>query len=285
MQGVLDRALQGEETANFEFPLITKSDRRVEVLLNATTRRDGAGNILGVVGIGQDITMRKAAEIKLSEVAQDLTTLIDTANAPIFGIDALGRVTEWNKKASEITEFSYAETIGKNLVEEFIRPEYRDVVQEVLDAALNKGIATANFEFPLWTKSGQRLQVLLNANPRRNAKNEIVGVVGVGQDITSRLVQEQEYVRLIELANAPIFGVDMDGNVNVGIRLVLFVFFSSFLPFFLFFPSSFLPFLPFLPFFLSSSLLLFLLHSHTTHIQQQSMMKANLPFLFSRFSF
>ena len=249
MQGVLDRALQGEETANFEFPLITKSDRRVEVLLNATTRRDGAGNILGVVGIGQDITMRKAAEIKLSEVAQDLTTLIDTANAPIFGIDALGRVTEWNKKASEITEFSYAETIGKNLVEEFIRPEYRDVVQEVLDAALNKGIATANFEFPLWTKSGQRLQVLLNANPRRNAKNEIVGVVGVGQDITSRLVQEQEYVRLIELANAPIFGVDMDGNVNVGIRLVLFVFFSSF--------SSLLPFFLFFLFFLSSSLPLF----------------------------
>jgi PAS domain-containing protein len=109
VQGVLDRALQGEETANFEFPLITKSDRRVEVLLNATTRRDGAGNILGVVGIGQDITMRKAAEIKLSEVAQDLTTLIDTANAPIFGIDALGRVTEWNKKASEITEFRSAE--------------------------------------------------------------------------------------------------------------------------------------------------------------------------------
>ena len=29
-----------------------------------------------------------------------MTCLIDTANAPIFGIDILGKVTEWNAKAS-----------------------------------------------------------------------------------------------------------------------------------------------------------------------------------------
>ena len=56
VQAVLDRALQGAETENFEFPLITKAGAHIEVLLNATTRRDEQGNIIGVVGIGQDIT-------------------------------------------------------------------------------------------------------------------------------------------------------------------------------------------------------------------------------------
>ena len=58
MQAVLDRALQGVETKNFEFPLITKGGARIEVLLNATTRRDEQGNIIGVVGIGQDVSIR-----------------------------------------------------------------------------------------------------------------------------------------------------------------------------------------------------------------------------------
>jgi len=38
------------------------------------------------------------------------------------------------------------------------------------------------------------------------------GVVGIGQDITARLAQEREYSKLIDTANAPIFGVDTQGG-------------------------------------------------------------------------
>ena len=43
----------------------------------------------------------------------------------------------------------------------------------------------------------------------------MIGVVGIGQDITARLAQEREYFKLIDNANAPIFGVDTQGRVNV----------------------------------------------------------------------
>lgn len=82
---------------------MTKGGVGLDVLLNATTRRDDQGNIIGewynytnarifweqhlsgstvlacigVVGIGQDITGRLAQE-------REYTRLIDTANAPIF---------------------------------------------------------------------------------------------------------------------------------------------------------------------------------------------------------
>ena len=71
------------DCTQFEFPLITKGRARIEVLLNATTRRDEQGNVIGVVGIGQDITARMAQEREYSK-------LIDTANAPIFGVDTQG---------------------------------------------------------------------------------------------------------------------------------------------------------------------------------------------------
>jgi PAS domain-containing protein len=114
---VLDNALQGSETANFEFPLYTKDRRRVEVLLNATTRRDVDGAVIGVIGVGQDISERKQVEMEKTRVAQELQTFIDTANAPIFGIDADGLVNEWNNKAAAITGFSRQEVLGRNLVQ------------------------------------------------------------------------------------------------------------------------------------------------------------------------
>ena len=117
---VLDNALQGRETANFEFPLYTKDQRRVEVLLNATTRRDVSGNVVGVLGVGQDITERKQVEVEKTRVAQELQTFIDTANAPIFGIDADGLVNEWNNKSAAITGFSREEVLGRNLVQVYL---------------------------------------------------------------------------------------------------------------------------------------------------------------------
>jgi PAS domain-containing protein len=108
---------KGRETANFEFPLYTKDQQRVEVLLNATTRRDVSGNVVGMIGVGQDITERKQVEVEKTRVAQELQTFIDTANAPIFGIDANGLVNEWNNKSAAITGFSREEVLGKNLVQ------------------------------------------------------------------------------------------------------------------------------------------------------------------------
>ncbi|MBA6305535.1 PAS domain S-box protein, partial [Colwellia sp. MB02u-14] len=73
VKGILDKALQGEESANYEFPLFTKTGDRVDVLLNSTSRRDAAGRIVGVVGVGQDITELNKIRKEQESVAHDLT--------------------------------------------------------------------------------------------------------------------------------------------------------------------------------------------------------------------
>jgi len=55
-----------------------------------------------MIGVGQDITERKQAELERARVAQELQTFIDTANAPIFGIDAKGLVNEWNNMSAQV---------------------------------------------------------------------------------------------------------------------------------------------------------------------------------------
>lgn len=211
---VLADALEGIETANYEFPLFNKDGSRRDVLFNATTRTGADGKVTGVIGVGQDITEFRAVSREHHKLADDLSRLIETANAPIFGVDREGRVTEWNRKAAEISGYTKAETSGQKLVKHFIHHMYQRSVQNVLDKAL-QAKEVANFEFPLYTKSGERRDVLLNATPRWNANGEVIGVVGVGQDITELNCQRREaealaadLSRIIHTANAPIFGVN-----------------------------------------------------------------------------
>jgi PAS domain-containing protein len=120
----LDSALDGRETANFEFSLYTKDRQRVYVLLNATPRRNVSGDVVGMIGVGQDMTICKQVEVEKALVTQELQTFIDTANAPIFGIDANGLVNEWNLKSASITGFLRDEVMGKNLVQVLFHYSY-----------------------------------------------------------------------------------------------------------------------------------------------------------------
>ena len=59
------------------------------------------GEIIGSVVSFTDITERKKLEQERIRVAAELTQLIDTANAPIFGGDNQGRINEWNQTTAK----------------------------------------------------------------------------------------------------------------------------------------------------------------------------------------
>lgn len=86
---MLDKALKGEESANYELPLFTKSGDRVDVLLNSTSRRDASGTIVGVVGVGQDITELKKTQSqvihasKLATLGEMATSVAHELNQPL----------------------------------------------------------------------------------------------------------------------------------------------------------------------------------------------------------
>lgn len=155
------------------------------------------GKPYAIQGIVRDVTERKRADEEIRRVAGDLRRLIDTANAPIFGIDSKGLVNEWNQKVTEMTGYSKDEVLGRNLVEDFITEDYKEPVKEVLDRAL-KGEETANFEFPLYAKKGGRILILLNSTTRRDVSGNVSGVVGIGQDITELDAYRTEMDTLVE---------------------------------------------------------------------------------------
>ena len=78
-----------------------------------------------------------------SNLEPHYSNLIDSANAPIFGVDCEGRVNVWNRCAMRIVGYTPDEVMGKNLVREFITKDYQASVGMVIDQALH-GDETAN---------------------------------------------------------------------------------------------------------------------------------------------
>ena len=134
---IFQKALKGNPTMDFEFPLFSSKDgQRVDLSLDTNPRRDESGCVVGLVVIGKDLTRRKAIENELIAVAGDMTRLIDTANAPIFGIDKDGMVNEWNQTAARITKYSKKEVMGNHLVKTY-HPPLSQLLNAVQDASLS----------------------------------------------------------------------------------------------------------------------------------------------------
>jgi PAS domain S-box-containing protein len=221
VQVVLDAALEGHGTSNYELEFQTESGEIRYLLANITTRRDAGGEIVGVVGFAQDVTEAVQHNRAVAAMARELRQLLDTANTPVFGVDTAGRVNEWNDKTAEITGFSGDEAFNESFVETFMVPDLRASVQEVVNNAL-RGRGTSNFELEIRNKANEIRFLLVNATTRRDAENSVVGMVCVAQDVTEACKHDRavaamanELRQLIDTANAPIFGIDRDGYVFI----------------------------------------------------------------------
>jgi len=124
--------------------------------------------------VAQDVTETKSNDRAVAAMASELRQLVDTANAPIFGIDVKGNVNEWNQKTAEITGYSKEEAINKPLVNTFIVPKLQKSVQDVMMNAL-RGEEKSNYELEFKTKYNEVRYLLVNATPRRDAKQNIIG--------------------------------------------------------------------------------------------------------------
>ena len=72
----MDNALKGKETSNYELEFQTKGNEIRYLLVNATTRRDAEGNVVGVVGVAQDVTEAAQHNRAVAAMANELRQLV-----------------------------------------------------------------------------------------------------------------------------------------------------------------------------------------------------------------
>lgn len=136
---------------------------------------------------------------ELSSAACQMVRLIETATAPIFGVNSDGNINGWNGKIAELTGFKADVVMGKSLVNEIVIEEYRAIIENIICRAL-QGEEDKNVELKLRNVNPHKqisvVYIVANACTSRDYTNNIVGVCFVGQDVTSEKVFTDKFIRL-----------------------------------------------------------------------------------------
>lgn len=81
-----------------------------------------------------NVVARDANE--LASFVCEMVRVIETATAPIFGVDSSGCINGWNNKTAEMTGLQASEAMGKSLTDEIVPEESRAALENVLSKAL-----------------------------------------------------------------------------------------------------------------------------------------------------
>ena len=138
----------------------------------------------------EDITERQQAERTLLETNQKLALQFDQAPLGVIEWDRNFRVVQWNPAAEKIFGFSAQQALGQHA--NFIIPEAERLdVTPILNELL-AGTGGGNSVNKNVRKNGETIQCDWYNASLRDTNGEVVGVISLVDDITSRKVAEDE---------------------------------------------------------------------------------------------
>ena len=193
---------------------IRKNGDHIFVQLVVTVMRDESKNIIGYLGIAQDISERVRTEselLKLSRIASQTTNGVIVTN-PHGDI-------EWvNESLALMTGYSAEEMLGRKpgqlLQGELTDPETVLTMRESLQRNLPFSVEVLNYH-----KNGTPYWVEINCNPMRGEDGELQGFLAIETDITeakqSRIVNESISRYNEALVNLTIDPFIISGDLNV----------------------------------------------------------------------
>jgi PAS domain-containing protein len=228
----------------------TKSERlealeAFEAFEASDNSTDGDNDELHRSLLSPPLATRKASSI----TDEDHRMLFETVDSIIFGVDLAGKIDAWNYRMEELTGLSRDDAMGRSLVEDTSLPllpfnlkkpgalTFRGEVEPVLSKAY-RGRSTPQFRLKVKSKTSGRApneeslsgqsdesrgilrHLVASVSPRYNHQKEIIGAFFLATDLTEGFMYFQslktdahELRKLIDTANAPIFGINANGYV------------------------------------------------------------------------
>ncbi|NVK65779.1 MAG: PAS domain S-box protein [Flavobacteriales bacterium] len=137
---------------------------------------------------------------------EDYLRIFEHSLDAIITTDTKARVTNMNKAAEEMLEYSLDELKGKDINMLFASPE------EAFKVKYNLG-KSEKFQGEIFNKkkSGAVIITRLSANQIRNEAGKLIGTMGISKDITQETALRDEYNKLIDNVSAILYTTDLNG--------------------------------------------------------------------------
>lgn len=189
---LLERIRRGEYIEHYETVRRRKDGVLIDISLTVSPVRDRQGRIIGASKVARDITGIKG------EQERSRVTLASIGDA-VIATDTKGRVTFMNAVAEALTGWRQQEAAGQPLESVFriLREDSRRPVDSPVSEVLRDGrvVELANHTL-LISKEGKEWPIDDSAAPIRDPRNNLIGVVLVFRDVSSRREAELAAVRL-----------------------------------------------------------------------------------------
>jgi PAS domain S-box-containing protein len=168
--------------------------------------RNQAEQIVGLLGMARDNTLRKLMEDDLREAKQFNEQVIANAREGVIVYDADLRCVVWNSFMEEFSGIPRQRVIGRHPLETF--PTIREVgmLQLIEQALAGQTVTSADFQIAS-LRGAKQAWATCRFGPLHDAKGDVTGVIGMISDITdhkkseARLRRSQQFNQQV-IANA-----------------------------------------------------------------------------------
>jgi PAS domain S-box-containing protein len=141
------------------------------------------------IAIKQDLTQRKQEQQALAESEQSFQELADLLPQPVFEVDLNKHISFSNKAGLDL--FGYSKEVlehGFDSLRLFSPEEHSRVEQSIISVL--HGIPPENHEYSALKSDGSTFPILLYSTPIIR-KGKLIGIRGIGLDITERIRTEE----------------------------------------------------------------------------------------------
>jgi PAS domain S-box-containing protein len=180
----------GKKQPPYLLEFIKKDGSFVFLEVNESPVKDSEGNVIGIAGAARDVTAHIEAEEELRKERDLSQKYLDVSGVIFVALDKDKKVTMINKKGCELLGYEEEEILGKDWIENFIRPINGFKVSKIFERVINND-GTSTAENMVVSKSGEvRIIKWHNSNILDNDGN-VVGTLSSGHDVTEKRKQEK----------------------------------------------------------------------------------------------
>ncbi len=207
----------GRVCINEEWVTFAYNNRRALLETRKVPLLDGAGKVIGVLGIGRDITERKQAEDALHEREEFLNSLFNTIPIPVFYKDNEGRYQGINPAFEAMFCITSEQLVGKSVFD--IHPRELAEIYHAKDLEVFELEQIQQYEAQISDSKGNLREVRFNKAPYYDAQGRVKGLIGGILDITEHkrseeaLRESEAFLRsLLDAIPIPVFYKDQEGR-------------------------------------------------------------------------
>ena len=216
-----------QDVESNECTFVRKDGTRFDVSLTVTTLRGAEGEVVGFLGMSEDITARKQAErqrdaaingLRISEERHRLL-INGVADYAIYWLDVDGRVNSWNTGAQNLKQYTAAEIIGKHFSIFFTE---EDCQKGTPARAMHEARTLGKFEDEGWRvrKDGTRFWASVLLEPIRADDGTIVGFAKVSHDVSLRREADRRLADTLRELDA-VLNTMADGLITIDDQFII----------------------------------------------------------------